>query len=297
MIDHQNSLWKVSKLVSPVDGILIRYAVMNRSSHCRRALVFSNGRTEWIEKYTEFFSQDLGIPEDVMIVAIDHRGQGDSEGSRAHATSYKDYTQDLLAVIERTCNHLPYDLICHSMGGLIGMCALLDKQIKPERFITSGPLFGLPNSPVPRIVARPLASILSSVGLNELGIGVGSFEKVKFEDNILTSDPRKWEIVKSNPFPIPGPTFGWVHATFNAIDEVFVDTKISSLTCPVLILVGEREEVVDRNSIYRWAELAKKLSQQTIAIETIADGKHELFFEGGKIYSTAIEHVKKFLTS
>lgn len=296
MTHHQGNSWKISKLVSPVDGKMIRYAVFSRSSECQRAVVFSNGRTEWIEKYTDFLCHDLGLPDDVMIVTLDHRGQGDSEGSRAHVTSYQEFAQDLMAVIDKTCIHLPYDLICHSMGGLIGISGVLDKLIKPQRFIASGPLLGLPNAPIPRLVARPLASVLSNIGLNELGIGVGNFEKVKFEDNLLTSDSKKWHVILDTPYPIPGPTFGWVHATFNAIDEIFEDTKLSALSCPVLILVGELEAVVDRDAIYRWADIASKLSNQSIKVETIPNGKHELFFEGGEAYKKVIEHAKKFLT-
>jgi lysophospholipase len=295
MSDLGHQKWEMSRLVSPVDGTLIRFGVFNQKPDTKRAIVFSNGRTEWIEKYSEFFFQDLNIPSDCMVVALDHRGQGDSEGQRAHVASYDHFASDLAAVVQKACPNLPYDLMCHSMGSLIGVYASLKGLMSPERIICTGPLFGLPNFPVPRLVARPLASLLFRVGAGSLATGAANHDKVGFEKNDLTTDRRKWQMICANPFPVPGPTFGWVHATFEACDMVFDDVNLSKLPCPVMILEGKLESVVDGPAISRWVSLAKKRSSFKVSHEAIPAGKHELFFEGGDAYQLVLQASRRFL--
>ena len=287
--------WEIGHLVSPIDGTLIRYGVFNQTAETNRAIVFVNGRGEWIEKYSEFFFHDLNLARDCMVVALDHRGQGASEGQKAHVRSYEDFAADLTQVIQKTCHKMPYDLMCHSMGALIGVYASLMGMASPTRIICTGPLFGLPNSPIPRLVSRPVSSFLNFLGAGSLGTGVASHDKAGFEKNDLTTDRRKWGIICDSPYSIPGPTFGWVHATFEACDMVFNDISLSQLKCPVLILEGEWESVVDHSAISRWVSLAQKRSRFKVSHEVIPQAKHELFFEGGEAYTLALKMTRNFL--
>lgn len=289
--------WEISHLVSPIDGTLIRYGVFNQTAETRRAFVFSNGRTEWVEKYSELFFRDLHVARDCMVIALDHRGQGASEGQRAHVRSYDDFAADLAEVIQKSCHKLPYDLLCHSMGSLIGLYATLKGLITPTRIVCTGPLFGLPNLPIPRLVSRPISSFLNFLGAGSLGTGAASHDKVAFEKNDLTTDRRKWGLICDNPYSLPGPTFGWVHATFEACDMVFNDVKLSQLKCPILILEGEMESVVDKSAISRWVTLAQKRSSFKVRHEVIPQAKHELFFEGGEAYNLVVKLTRNFLES
>jgi len=289
-----NKEWQLSRFQSPVDGKMIRIGTLNKHDGVKHAIVFSNGRTEWIEKYIEFFQQ-LELPDDHMVVCIDHRGQGDSEGTRAHIKTYDDFARDLAMGVEIHCEHITYDLLCHSMGALIGMYATLSKYITPQRIILSGPLFGLPNVPVPKILARPLASAISALGFREFSTGAANHDKTLFDQNLLTNDKGKWNIILNNPFPIPAPTFGWVNATFKATDFIFDDNRLASLPCPVLLMVGERESVVDKQSIVRWIKIASKRSKFKVQFEEIPEGKHELFFEGHGPYEKVLHFTKSFL--
>lgn len=292
----QANQWEIARILSPVDGKLIRYGTLNRHQRTKHAIVFSNGRTEWVEKYTDFF-KDLELPDDHMVVCLDHRGQGDSEGSRAHVDNYAHFAEDLRAVIAATCENITYDLLCHSMGSLIGIYATLCQSITPRKIVLSGPLFGLPNIPVPRILARPVSSTISAVGFRELSTGAANHDKTLFENNLLTTDKGKWNIILNNPYPVPAPTFGWVSATFKATDLIFEDNLLGKLPCSVLVLVGEKESVVDKNAITRWVRIASKRSKFKIQFEEIRGGKHELFFEGHEPYQQVLKHTRNFLKS
>lgn len=285
--------FRIETVRDPNDTVNIRYGVYG-SENADRYVLFLNGRTEWVEKYA-YLPEDIGMPAGTAFVAIDHRGQGGSGGARSYVDSYDTYASDLRAVVEKATRGKPYAVVAHSMGGLIGLYAAITDQIKPECLVLSAPLLGMPDEPVPRPVAKPVSKILSAVGLGNVSSGGGNFSRTAFERNKLTHDIDLYRRMQDSPYKIPGATFSWVAATFDAIDVVFDPEKLKQFHVPTLLMVGSEEQVVDADAIGRWVRLNADRTDITVLYHMINGAKHELFSEIPQFYEPTLRYVRSFL--
>ena len=277
------------------DSLDLRYASAPESNEAiSRYVVFLNGRTEWIEKYA-YLVNDLNLDGRTGFLTMDHRGQGKSGGARAYVDSYDSYARDCAAVISHVVGNKPFTLIGHSMGCLIALYATLKGHVSPNGLILCSPLLGLPNWPVPRFFAKPSSKILNLVKLGSMHSGAGNHANEKFEANQLTHDVDKFEIIRKSPFPVPSATFGWVNATFEAINQVFLPENLKKLHVPVLIIIGSKETVVDPNAFQAWIQAATKESKSEIEYLIVPNGKHELLSEVPQYYAKALTGINGFL--
>lgn len=261
----------------------------------KQYIVFSNGRTEWIEKYA-YLPKDLAIGKNQGFLTWDHRGQGASGGTRAHVNDYGEFAGDAAKVIDSATHGQPYIAMTHSMGGLIMVTAIMNGLIKPKALLMSSPLLGLPPKPLPKFVAHPLARGVTSLGLGAVNIPtVGEFEKAPFAKNLLTSSPERYARLKATPYPCPSPTFGWLDATFRAFDYCFDPVNLASWSVPTLIMVGSSEEVVDISAIKKWVQEVKKNSKAKVDLMVLEGAKHELFSEVDTHYRKATTVVTSWI--
>jgi alpha-beta hydrolase superfamily lysophospholipase len=292
-IDRYTEAFQIETVRDLNDTVNIRYGICG-SEHADRFIFFLNGRTEWVEKYS-YLPFDMKIPSNTAFVAIDHRGQGGSGGARAFVESYDDYASDLAAVVQKVAGNKPYAVVAHSMGCLIGLYASLTGKINPQCMVLSSPLFGLPDEPVPKPIAKPLSKVLASIGLANVSSGGGNFSRSTFERNKLTHDVDLFRRIQNSPFKVPGATFGWVSATFDAVDVVFDESRLKDFRTPTMVLIGSEEEVVDADSIRRWIRINSERTDVDIRYHMIAGGRHELLSEVPAIYQQAITYIKGFL--
>ncbi|MFQ5479389.1 MAG: alpha/beta hydrolase [Candidatus Binatia bacterium] len=78
----------------------------------------------------------------LAVYAYDHRGHGRSAGRRGWVARFGDFLDDLALVHRSVVSAqpgLPLFLIGHSMGGLIVTAYLLEKSLKPDFVVLSGP--------------------------------------------------------------------------------------------------------------------------------------------------------------
>lgn len=276
------------------DTLDLRYAVMRGPVEPRRFLVFLNGRTEWIEKYA-YLVRDLGLPDDCAFLTMDHRGQGASGGVRAYVDSYESFAADARVVVETVCGDKPYAMVSHSMGGLISLFSVLEGYLRPQSLVLSSPLFGLPNAPLPRVVSKSAARVLTSLHLGTLSSGVGAVGERPFAGNIYTHHAARYAAMLATPYPVGGVTFGWVAATFAAIEAVFEPKKIAKLTVPTLVMGGTDERVVEYESFQRWVYVASQHTQAPLQLRLIPDARHELFSETPEFYDPALAATRQWL--
>ncbi len=291
-IDRYTEKFRIETVRDHKDTVNIRYGVCG-NDNADRFVFFLNGRTEWVEKYS-YLPFDLKLPSNTAFVAIDHRGQGGSGGARAFVESYDDYASDLAAVVEKVAAGKPYAVVAHSMGCLIGLYAALTGKINPKCLVLSSPLFGLPDEPVPKPIAKPLSKLLTTLGFANVSSGGGNFSRSTFERNKLTHDVDLFKRMQDTPFKVPGATFGWVAATFSAVDTVFDEDRLKEFHTPTLVLAGSEEEVVDPDSIRRWVRLNSERSGLDVRYHMIAGGRHELLSEIPAIYQQAVTYIKGF---
>jgi len=290
--------WQITRL-SPSKGPSLRYGVSlpygRTTEQMSRFLVFINGRTEWIEKYAHV-PVDLQLEDDIGFLTWDHRGQGASGGERAFIEDYDSYSEDSRHIIHKIIKKKPYIVIAHSMGGLIALHATMKGMIKPDALVLSSPLLRLPDKPVPEIFARPIANVLGRIpAAMRVSSGAGAFTKGPFEGNALTSDHDRYEFIKANPYPLGGVKFGWLKATFDAIDFVNDPENLKKMITPVLILTGSDERVVDPTGIQSWIQKAADHTKAKIEFDVIHGARHELFSETPAYYQKAIDLVRQFI--
>ena len=285
---------KFKTLKSDIDQAQIRYMTAGLDKRPEHNLVFVHGRAEWLEKY-EFLFEELCKSRNWGFLAMDLRGQGASGGKAAHVDSYHHFASDVAQIIEQEIEGQSYSILSHSTGGLISLFGIMQSYLKPEKLILSSPLLGMPQKPIPRVIGGPFARKMCELGFAKSATAFGRHETIPFIFNKLTTDQKKYKIIQNNPYKIPGPTFGWIKASFEATEYVFHDSAIGKVECPTLVLVGSREDVVDSKAIVKWVNVARKICDQDIELVRIADAKHELLFERDECYNKVIEQINEFI--
>jgi len=287
--------WHIANLDSPVDGVPIRFGVYRpKQKKPSRAVLLLNGRSEWIEKYAEV-PDWIQLSDDILWVTLDHRGQGDSGGARAFVAHYDDYAADAASVMEAVAEDLPYAIISHSMGGLVALHGTLRGQLKPVALGLCSPLLAMPNSPLPRKIARPLSRVVSKTVFRQQPTGIGSQKKHRFAGNHLTSSFTGFGIVRGSPYLFISPTFGWIEATFDACDRVFDPETLKKLQVPVRIIGGSQEQVIDPAGWSSWCMEAAHHTQAPIEFYRVSQGRHELLNEIPRVRNQTIALLKGWL--
>ncbi len=284
--------WSIKNLESKRDDTKIRYAERRRGTAGRRIL-FLNGRSEWIEKYADLPAA-TAFSEDSHWVTMDHRGQGDSGGTRAHVRSFDDFAEDLAQVIDYTFGNEPFYLLAHSMGSLIGAYATLTQKIKPSGLFLCSPLFGM-LMPMPLWAGRIVAGAIAHSPWSTLSTGAGTERRASFVNNPLTHSEPRFECVVNSPYPPSPPTFGWVHAALQAIDTVHKASYLRELRIPVSIIVGENEAVVDSRAYAGWGKAWQKATGMKLDLTVIPEARHELLNEADTYRDQAIRKIDETL--
>lgn len=270
--------------VAASDGARLRLAAWPRDG-ARGTVVMFPGRTEFVEKYARP-AEDLAA-RGFAAAAIDWRGQGLTErGGRdrmvGHVDDFADYQRDadaMLAALGTLGLPRPWHLLAHSMGGLIGLRALL-RGLPFERAVFSAPMWGLPLVPHKRVVATLLSRLATRLGRG--GGAVPASGKVAdpagapFEGNLLTRDREAFEwmraILVAHPdLALGTPSMSWLNA---ALDEMAAVRALASPSTPALILVGTDEGIVDR------AAIDDRLARWPGArLEPVEGARHEVLME------------------
>ena len=287
--------WRVSTIRDRKDQIDIRYGHKPVETLATdRFVVFANGRTEFVEKY-DYLVDDLKLPQNCGFLTWDHRGQGASGGARSWVASYDDYGIDAEKVISQVCGAKKYVTVAHSMGGLIALHATMRGYIKPKALILCSPLFGLPNLPVPRILAKPTSKALNHLRLGTMSSGAGNHIRRPFALNNLTHSFERYSRMQETPYKCGSATFGWVDQTFEALSVIFDPSNLEKLNVPVLVIGGTAESVVDPDAFQRWIQLASKWAPVNTELVLIPEARHELLSEIPKYYDRTVSTIRRWL--
>lgn len=293
-----NTDWKIASLRTEITGHSIRYGLWSPSEKFSNLLIYLNGRSEWIEKNSEL-PFDLKLPDNCAMLALDHHGQGGSDGLRGHIHSYDEYVDDLIHLVEKLgLKQMPCGIISHSMGGLIGLYGIAMSKLDPKFIILSSPLLGLPRKPLPPFLARIVIKLVMQFGGKKLRLHIAKVKPKKLEDNRLTHSEKYFKKIKMNPYELPGPTFSWLAATMNACAEVLRPKNMASYQTPTLIFFPSEEEIVDLNVSKNWAEqiLALNIKGTPFEIVEIKGSFHEVFSETPEFRDRALKKAQYFIS-
>ena len=243
------------------DGVRLRVAHWPGGD--RGTVLLFPGRTEYVEKYGEVAARL--VAEGYHVLAVDWRGQGLSgrthrDRSVGHVDDFAEYQSDVAAVM-RLAEPLPTPryLLCHSMGGCIGLRALT-RGLPVRAAAFSAPMWGITMKPH----MRPAAWALS--GLSRYMRFDGSFapgtgprhlvEEAAFELNALTGDRAQWERMqrqhRAHPdLSLGGPSLAWLN---EALKEMRALAALPAPDVPAMAGVGTAETIVLPSAIHERME-------------------------------------------
>ena len=285
--------------VQTPDGLRLRLGVW-RSGTKGTVLIFP-GRTEYIEKYGG--AAAALAKAGYSCLAIDWRGQGLSDRLLpdrliGHVHKFSDYQRDvqtLMSAAKSMDLPEPYFLIAHSMGGCIGLRALM--QGLPVQAVSfSAPMWGiLFHPPAKRALAWALSSLLYPFKLAEMrapGSSIGPYLlEVAFEDNQLSCDPQMFEIMQYHLQELPdcalgGPSLRWLN---EALHEMLALHRRRAPNAPALCFVGGLETIVDPRRIQQ-----RMAHWPGARLKVVPQAKHEFMMERpeirGAFYRETIAH-------
>ncbi|KIT16178.1 alpha/beta hydrolase [Jannaschia aquimarina] len=241
------------------DGTRVRIALWPLDGARGTVLMFP-GRTEYCEKYSDAAAHFAA--KGYTSAAIDWRGQGLTERPRrnrlsGHVGDFDHFQQDveaMLSAVEASDLPRPWHLLAHSMGGLIGLRALMEGlDVASATF--SGPMWELTLVPSRRQMARFISKLGTAIGLGEAAAPASGKSADPagnvFEGNLLTTDPEMFAWMKRQVTTYPdlalgAPSLSWLRAAFWEM-ETLEDRP--SPAVPTLTLLGGDEAIVDPDEI------------------------------------------------
>ena len=243
------------------------------------------GRTEYIEKYG--LVAGALAQRGFASMAIDWRGQGLAERLMddpliGHVDSFTDYQKDV-ATLMKAARALalprPFFLLAHSMGGCIGLRAVME-GLPVQAAAFTGPMWGITLPPHLRLVAGTMAKVMTGIGRGHMlppGRTTDSYVLTDpFDDNMLTKDPEMWDMfrqqLQAHPeLELGGPSFQWLH---EALTETKHLASRAAPSVPAVAWLGTNERIVDPSRVTERME-----GWKGGRLEMVAGGEHEVLFD------------------
>lgn len=247
------------------------------------------GRTEFIEKYGQI-AQAFAV-RGLASAAIDWRGQGLSDRLSdnpllGHVEHFPDYQKDVAALV-RAMRALdmprPYFLLAHSMGGAIGLRAVIE-GFAVQAVAFSGPMWGIKIAPHLKPAAWLLTRTMPRIGQgHRLPPGTKLEHHVLadgFENNLLTRDKAQFDIMRQQLITHPdlslgGPSYIWLR---EALAETRHLAGRPSPSLPCITFMGSNERIVDIPAIHN-----RMQGWHGAKLEIVPGGEHEVLMENASV--------------
>ena len=199
------------------------------------------------------------------VYSFDFRGHGQSEGIQALVLTHE-YRQDVEKFYLTIPKNIPIFMLCHSMGGLIGLQFLLFvKRLDIKGVVFTGPAIaaGADITPFTKLLVRFLGKYFPML------------KTQKLDPKSISRDSEIVESYATDPLIYHGGTrAGTGRSLLRAIDEV--KPRFKEFDYPVLIMHGEADKITN-------PEGSKALYNESVSIDKtlkIWDGAyHEILNE------------------
>lgn len=274
----------------------IRLAVWAQDADRGTVLLFP-GRTEYVEKYAAA-AVDLE-KRGYCTIAIDWRGQGLADrladnSMLGHVERFTDYQLDVAALVDAAKEldlPKPYFLIGHSMGGAIGLRALME-DLLVKAAVFSAPMWGIHLAPHMRPIAWALGHIMPMIGKGEMnppGTTLTSYvTTAPFEDNMLTTDHSMFDLMtdqvkKHDALGLGGPSFVWLR---EALSETSTLAKRPAPNVPTITFLGTNERIVRTQSVHN-----RMRTWANGQLHMVTGAEHEILMEKPEIRNDAFDRI------
>lgn len=191
----------------------------------------------------------------MAVTEFDCRGHGRSQGRRGHVADFRDYLEDLAAIVgwarERDPS-LPWALLGHSLGGAICLGFVLDDKLreKPHKLALAAPWLKLKMKvPAPKQLAANVAARI--------------FPTLTMPNGIRAEDiSRNPEVVAGffkDPLVHHVATAGWFMTTLRA--QARIRAHAGDLRVPTLLMLAGQDRIVANEASQAFAAAAGKVVQ------------------------------------
>ncbi len=292
-----------ARWVRTSDNVRIRVAFWRPQGTVRGTVLMFPGRTEYIEKYGDTVT-NLARRGFATLV-VDWRGQGLADRllgdvRLGHVNIFTDYQNDVAAAL-RVAREIelprPFHLIGHSMGGAIGLRAVM-QGLPVQSCAFSGPMWGIHMSPV----VRPFGWALSHVA-PIMGMGTrlppstrheGYVQAQPFANNVLTGDRDMYRLMQDHMAAHPelglgGPTLVWLR---EALSECRYLARQASPALPCITFLGARETIIDCDAVRRRMAIWPGGD-----LDVIAGARHEVLMETPEIRTRVYDRLAALFTA
>lgn len=218
---------------------------------------------------------------------MDWRGQGLSERllpvrEKGHIPDFGVFRSDLRVFMSEVVKKRlpgPYVLLAHSMGGVPALQTLADGDETYRAAVLSAPMTRLYDGILRRIGVRLVAQAATRIGLSRAAIAGVKEHSMAFEGNFLTSDRARHARFRDLQSAAPNatirePTYGWVRAATEAMDDLHRPGRFENLKTPTLIVSAENDHFV-RSGDHRWIAAQSPLMENAV----IDGALHEILME------------------
>jgi len=214
----------------------------------RAAMLLVHGLAEHSGRYLHVGSHfsERGF----VVLALDYRGHGRSEGPRVHVNRFDEFVEDLALLRDKARSEhpsLPLLLVGHSQGGLVVLRSAL---LSPEALagaIVSSPLLGVHPSSRPGPLLAAASRVLSIVAP---GLRVPN----KVDPRLVSRDPAVVEAYRRDPLLSRRVSARWFTSLLEATNDTFA--RAPSLRVPLLLMSSSHDRLVDPEAARRWASRA-----------------------------------------
>jgi len=258
------------------DGLIQLRRRWKPSGTARAAVLLLHGIAEHSGRYEKVGDQLSAAGFDV--VAVDHRGYGQTGGRRGHVDTWSQFLDDIEdQLAEVRSIGLPTILLGHSLGGLMAASYCVDDRPLPDLLVLSGPAFDPGDSvgPVLRLFAPVVARLFPHMELKDKG-----------DPALLSVDPKVGEVFYADPLRVANPTASLGRAILGAIDST--RSRVVRLSIPTLVMHGGDDALVPTES----SEILEGLPEVT---RIVYPGlRHEIFNEpsGHEVVSEMIAWIE-----
>ncbi|HYB99225.1 MAG TPA: alpha/beta hydrolase [Candidatus Limnocylindrales bacterium] len=229
-------------------GVPIFYRVWQPEGRPRALFILVHGMGEHSGRYDPVarFLAGRGL----VVWALDHRGHGRSGGELGTVERFEHFLDDLEAFHRRALEvhpDLPTVLFGHSMGGLIVTPYLLERPLRPDLVVLSGPA---------------LVPILDP-------------HDNTIDPTRLSRDPEAWKAYLEDPLILRERV---QQGLFVALAEglATIVGRAAELDHPILLLHGSADRLCSAEGAKAFLESS---SSRDLTIKIYPDGRHEMLNE------------------
>jgi lysophospholipase len=261
-------------------------------------MVLQGGRADIFEKYLESFEH--WHARGWSIVSFDWRGHGGSGRPACDLArgEFSTAVEDLAAVWSDLPRGQPRVLLGHSMGGFLALRAALEGAVDADKLVLVAPMLGL-RSLLGRF-SGPMARFLRDRGdparlawkTNERPNSRVARQPLLTADLARYADEAWWHAQAPDHAPKP-PNWAWLAEAFDATAALARDPRLETLKPPVLMLVADKDGLVDARAACR---VAARIRRATL-LRFGSEAAHEILREADPVRDKAIAAIDSFLSA